>query len=744
MTYWRRWQNFIQPIWGYRGTRPLIAAGLYAIFTIILTHPVAWNLSAGIMGHAGDSYQHLWLLWWGEKAILDNGTTLAMVDHLYYPLGAYHPILWVTPWIQLAALPLVVLFGPIAAYNLGFILGTILAGLFAYLLAYEVTRNHYAAFVGGLIFAFAPTRFIHAIGHYAHVQTYLFPLFLFFLIRLLKKPTWQNSLLTGVSLAAASLVNFLHLAYTVIPSTLIIVGYYMWHWRLEFWRPQRFMGLAGAAVLAFILVSPFFYPFLKAQAEQELSYLGSPGVSTYGNDLLAFITPSPLHPALKEAPALRQRFAQITNVGSGRNNITEGLAYMGILPLLLAGWAILRQRQSSAPWFWLALITAVLSIGPLLWVNGQLADYTVDGITSYVIMPYAILTRLPLFEFARTPGRLSITVMMAFAVLVGLGVKTILDQWSLSNNRQRALVAGFSLFILFEYIAIWPFPMAIEPVPDFYDQIAQESSQSAVLDYPVYLLGYQSAHSHDFPLYYQLVHERPIVGGYVWRMPPETVGTLQAFHNLLSVEDRPDIIPLVADNDVVKTLAALDIGYVVVHKYDTQVGRRAMPPEQLADIRNHFAAIIGEPVYEDGRILAYPIPQTTEPGDYFMTAVGANWFNPDYTDKGLGRWSLGRQSELYVYGELEQTYQLSFWAEGRGAPRSLAISINDQEVGAVVVDNWRQIVLPPLQLNEKINKITFQFAEPCELFGHPYGEEICAQAWFSQVELLPINKTTSE
>ena len=103
--------------------------------------------------------------------------------------------------------------------------------------------------------------------------------------------------------------------------------------------------------------------------------------------------------------------------------------------------------------------------------------------------------------------------MLALAILVSLGVAAILNKISRHPRWKHILVISLSFIILFEYTAIWPMPMAQEPIPEFYNQIAQEPDDFGILDYPMVLLGYKSAHSFDFPMYYQLVHEHPIAGG---------------------------------------------------------------------------------------------------------------------------------------------------------------------------------------------------------------------------------------
>ena len=79
----------------------------YALITVVVTYPMAFRLRSALAGALDqDALQHLWISWWTEKALLDLGISPAQASYLYYPDGTYHPMLWVTPYPQVAALEL--------------------------------------------------------------------------------------------------------------------------------------------------------------------------------------------------------------------------------------------------------------------------------------------------------------------------------------------------------------------------------------------------------------------------------------------------------------------------------------------------------------------------------------------------------------------------------------------------------------------------------------------------------------
>lgn len=707
-----RWDALV----GHRAFPLLLVSLIYAVLAIIVTYPVILHFGEAIAGMHGDSFQHLWTLWWGERALFDAQTALTDVSMLYHPQQLEHPIMGITPLIQIVAAPFVALFGPIATYNLWHLLSTILAGATTYLLAYEVSRNHGAAFVGGLIFAFAPSRMIHGIGHYAQIMTYLFPLYFLFLIRLLKRASWKDAVLAGVVLALSLLVNFVHIAYFLVPGTVILVLVYAVVEGRAFWQKERILYLSLTAGLALLLTSPRFVPFILSAGTGGLGYLQSEGVSLYGADLLAFVTPSPLHPLLDVFPSVRQAFHHIVANGYTHQNVTEGIVYLGIAPLLLAIWAVRKQYRTARPWLILLLVSAVLSLGPLLRVNGEFLTYEVDDVVSYFIMPYAALTKLPLFELARTPGRLNGLTMMALAVLVSLGIASLPQRW---RSAKMALVAPglVAAVVALEYIAIWPYPVATVQVPQFYTDLASEPGQSAILDHPMYLIGYQSAHSFDTPMYYQLFHERPIAGGYVWRLPPEADGTMRALDNLVSPQPRPDITPVIPMEERAALLRELGFGHVVIHKFDTQTGIwPPMPEEQLAATVDHMTTLFGPPVFEDEAIIAFRVPGETGDTGYdglFLTP-GANWLESEMHEDFVWRWSTGQQSSFIVYGlDASSSRRLAFRAASIEGPKQATLSVNGEVLGDMLIAQDREFVTPPFTLDETQNTITLTVREPC-------------------------------
>ena len=129
---------------------------------------------------------------------------------------------------------------------------------------------------------------------------------------------------------------------------------------------------------------------------------------------------------------------------------------------LIAVWKVRAARW----WLLLALVAWVLSLGPLLKILDQPVRFTVDGYTSYVTLPFALIENLPLIRLARTPGRFDFALALAVAVLAGYGAAYLWERIRVrparSNGRGLALLM---VGIAFEYQVFWPLPLSPAAIP---------------------------------------------------------------------------------------------------------------------------------------------------------------------------------------------------------------------------------------------------------------------------------------
>ena len=464
----------------------------YALLTVILTWPSAANFSRSVAGFKGlDSLQYTWSLWWSGYSWGELGHSPAEVTHLYHPWGGEHPLLDVTPLLDWLAFPMFGRLSPTEVYNALFLASFVLSGVSMYLLALDVTGRPLPAFYAGAIYAFFPNRMGHALsGHLTQLAAWWFPLYLLYLLRTFDEPSWRNAVLGGVFLALSLYVALVQTAYFVVPATLLVVVYGLIARR----KVLRRRHVAAGAVLfglAALLVAPKYGPFIWRASQQGVEY-DAPGVIDHSADGLAFLLPPPQHPfwgrAIERVTAMSRLFPE--------PNELEHTTFLGWTPLLLGLLALERRQKNSGLWLLVLLVSLWLSLGPVLRIGGRITG---------LAQPYSLLAKLPFYRWGRTPERFNELTMFCLALLAAQGLASLAVS--------RVAMASIIALTLTEMMVLWPFPTGTPEPPDMLASWA--SQDGAVLNLPV-----SKRQIGNLAMYYQTVHHRPIVGGYIHRELP--------------------------------------------------------------------------------------------------------------------------------------------------------------------------------------------------------------------------------
>ncbi|MCG3206829.1 MAG: hypothetical protein FOGNACKC_00428 [Anaerolineae bacterium] len=559
---------------------PLAALAAYTGLALLLTWPVAGRLAGVVGGFDGrDSFQHVWLNWWFWEALLNRQQLPAHVTAIYFPYGANHPVLWLHPLVNLLSLPLTGTIGPTAAYNLLLILSISLTGLTAYLLAFDLTRQPHAAFLGGLIFALAPNRLGHlAAGHQLLAFGLALSLYALALRLWLRRPTRRVTALLVLSLLLVLLTHPNFIGYFLLPVTAVLIP---GHWWSKGWFTRRqWQQLLAAGLLAGLLFLPFAWPFAADLATHGLTYLDPQDPGEHSADLLSFITPSPFHPLWRESPP-----AWLTAVLDRPRALEEGFNYLGLAALALAGLAVWRRWRQVREWALLALLSGLLSLGPTLKFN---------GIDTGLPLPYALLVNLPFFSWSRTPGRLNMTTMLAFSVIAAAGAGWLLARY---RPARWPLTLALTAFIAAEVLPLWPFPVDARPVSPYTATLAQTNRSTGLLSLPV--TG--SRRASNYAMADQTIHRHPLAGGYIERDPPGTV-ELKEFLNGL-VTPLPEQTVFAAPTAAERRAVLVDLGLgPVVTQTPLMTDRTARA--QL----DYLPRLLGAPQYTDEQVQAYTLP----------------------------------------------------------------------------------------------------------------------------------------
>ncbi len=505
-----------------RITPYLIAFGVYLALAILITYPLIGELNSRLIGHPfGDTYEyirHIWAIHAGLRA--GDLSIFWRQPLLLYPDGLSSAWLLSIPlqsfpqWLLLYILPLP------AAHNLTALFTLALNGLamfgFSRWLLRQIPANappntaadppFFPPLLAGLIFMLAPTFMGQlGIGHTGLLVLYPAVFYVWALLRLQAPFARRRSLIAQIVLVAllftASLMgNLLLLFYLALPVTLLALG--GWLWKRD-WRALR-RGFAGI-LLGGLFALPLLLPALAETVNAPAAFREDAAVR-FSADLLAAVSPSFYNPLYANFSYNRA----VLGVDP-----FEGAGYLGLFTAALALVGAIRFKLARL-WLLLAAGGWLLSLGPLLKVLGVPVTYSVDGYTSYVSLPYALLQELPIIGLARTPARFNFTVAFGLAIMAGYG---LLALWLWLRRWPEWAKAGMSIGLmgLIALDTLWfaPLPTIPAEVPAAVTALGERDDLRAVFDVPWdHLLVDKDG------MFLQTGHGLPMIAGHIARITP--------------------------------------------------------------------------------------------------------------------------------------------------------------------------------------------------------------------------------
>jgi hypothetical protein len=560
----------------------LAVLAAYLLVAVIVTWPLVTVLDTALAGFPyGDAYETAHHMWWYRHA-LETGRSPFFADNLAYPDGLDGITLWSNPlhffpaWLMTVFLPLA------AAYNLQ-LLGTLaLNGLAAWFLARWLLRRDslgvpagLPAFLAGLVFMLFPAMQGHlGAGHAGLMVQWPLPLAAWGLLRLR-----ENSRPRDVLLAAGlgALVNAGHplqvvTALAPLAGVLLLAALVRRAW-------GHAARIAAAALTAAGLIALFLLPTFSATFGSA-AYADEGGAVRYSIDLLAPVTPSFFHPLVSGWDYPRR----VLGV-----NIDEGAAYLGIAAFVLAVIALL-ARRSARVWGGLVLAAFILALGPLLKLFDTPLSFTIDGYTSYITLPYALLAELPGFSLARAPGRFTFVLALGLALLAGFGASWLAAR---APGFSRIALPALMLLVAFEYQTFWPLPTTTAVVPDAIQALRDRRDIRAVFDIP-----WGNLVTAKTGLFLQTAHEHSLIAGQVTRSTPVDPARL----TLLEAHLSPDL------------LRDVGVDVVIVH--------RAQDADGVLFAR--ASDRLGPPVYADDAFAMFEVPQVSASPRFDTVQVNAS------------------------------------------------------------------------------------------------------------------------
>jgi hypothetical protein len=490
----------------------LLVLGVFTFLTALMTYPQVLSLFTMVADH-DDPLLSIWRLAWvahqmpRDLAHLFDGNifhpehrTLAFTDAMLLPGFAAAPLHWL-------GVPNVLI------YNLVLLSGFVLSGAGMYLLVRTLTASSSAAWLSGIVFAFAPYRF----GHYEHLELQLafwMPLGLWAMHHTLETGRWQHGILTGALVAGQLLSSlyygiFFSLYLGLVAGVLLLA-------QPSGRRLAPARALIAGAVLATAVSLPYAVPYYENRsvvgerpAAEVFQYSALP------QDYLA-------------APAQNLIYGWTAGWFGG----PERHLFPGMLILLLALLAVSQPTRRPVVGY---LAGLVFAFDASLGMNGFVYPWAYDY--------------LPGFQGLRAPARFGIIVALSLAVLGGYGAVRLLA-WMPSEVKRRRLTVTLGLLLLLEYgTAVRLFTVPEPPV--VYAWLRREPP-SVVVELPVPRPENLGVIHDGLYMYFSVTHWQRLVNGYSGFYPPSYIRLLETMREF----------PNDASFDALRDR---DVDYLIVH-----------------------------------------------------------------------------------------------------------------------------------------------------------------------------------
>jgi hypothetical protein len=565
----------------------------FAAVTAWWLFPILSNVSTVIPGNgAGDNVTFVWNVWWMRYVLHHSGRTFFFTPFLFHPLGV--DLTLHTHTALPALIGAVAADSPIAGQNAVIALHIYLNFLCSYALAHRITRQVVPSLAAAVIFGSSAFVTAHLNGHFNLIAAWTLPLVSLLMLNALEKPSSMRGVLVGLALAATAYTDYYLFVYASvitllfgvsatirsglktapsIPSRLliglssllildvvviaailvfpgdrldlgpihislrsvrnpitiawillVIMAVIMASARVHFevkrdaLKGSRNVLIAACATTIAALIPLLIHAVALWRTGSYLSqaYFWRSGPA--GIDAATIVLANPFHVAWGDSVrALYDRF---------HIDVIESSAWIPISAIALALAAIVfrRRTRSLTPWVLTGTVFLMWALGPWL---------TLFGRQTPLILPAVLLRFVPIVSNARIPGRAMVVVYLVIAMLAAIGLERLFAR----GRTARGVAWGLLVVLAIECIPARP-SLYMPDLPSMYSALRDASKAGAVCELPLGLRdGFGETGSLDEAiLVHQTIHERPIVGGFIARLPPailQSYDTMPVLRSLL-------------------------------------------------------------------------------------------------------------------------------------------------------------------------------------------------------------------
>jgi hypothetical protein len=647
--------------------RHAAALAICAIAVAWWLQPVLTRMSVAVPGAgAGDNVSFIWNVWWTRYALQHPGQSVFFTPLLFHPFGANLTQHTLT---LLPALAVSWIDNPVLAQNILIVAHIFLNFASAYALAYRETRRVPPSLLAAVVFGWSPFVSAHLQGHFNLIAAWVLPLTALATLVACERPSWRSGAFVGILIGCIAYVDYYYVIYAVALTGLLLLhgaltvervhaGWASWQrvvirsllgllvcdgliavwilvtggtelrvpvfrvsmhsltnplsaaWLLGLaWlclyaiRVLRIRGhaskareripiAAGAAMAAGVVLVPLAIRALSLwhageYATQRYLWRSAPA----GIDLATLVLGNPFNLFYGAAAS---RLYGTTGV-----DLVEQVAWLGPAVITFLAVVMLRCRPIAARWMLTTTVFGVWSLGPYLEVAGH-------GTACW--LPATLLRWVPVVSNARIPGRAIAVVYLCCAIMCAHGCAWLLAR----DPPKRMFAAVLAFLVVLDFVPRRPAHYLME-LPTVYRELTRDRSPGAVCELPMGVrdgLG-ELGRFDSRALYWQTFHQRPILGGFVARIPSSIRArylAMPVIGSLLRLSSGAALTAEHPDEDRTQAatiLASLGVRYVVVNASSCSPDllsyvRRTLPLRLVSEEKGRALYVV-DPLASSGR-----------------------------------------------------------------------------------------------------------------------------------------------
>jgi hypothetical protein len=611
------------------------------------------------------------------------------------------------------------------------IINFFLGNICMYALLRKLRIHKLVSFLIGLAFGYMTFMSVR-LGHLTYSVYYLFPLFFLSFLNFFSAKDRKWKTIFTISTSFLLVATFLqHIYYFImLLIALMTLGVYalVVHRKESYkvvWENRGYIALSGGFM--FILLIPWFMAVRETMLFSEPpGSIGWGGAVGFSSDLFGFFIPSSYNFYYgKYADFIIQKF----DIAFARG-IFENFTYPGIFIIL--GYAYLvvqlfRKKVDIKIWdkmrgyFITSIIFVILTLGPFLHIAGRWALELKDGIKLVVPLPYILLHYVPFLSNIRSPGRFIVPAIFFAYIVVAFLLADILKKKSKKFLYITAVIF-ISIFIIDHRFPNNKLSTPFYFPKQIYSVIAKDNSDGSVIEIPFTVRDGITYFGDEGALYQimgQFIYNKPLLGGYVGRVPDyiknyykrnaflgyvgRRIDSNILFNGSIDKKELEDWQVLDIE-EAVKTVDFLSLKHIILNTDKLYAATlsgelRELGYKTVMSDKNY--SLLERPI-SNKEFLSISMSRETD-----SLFIGMGW---SATENNSFRWANKRSSALFKVTN-PRKLKLEFSAESYLTDNPLKIYLNKKEVGEFIIIPSKKTYLIDIPfLPEKgINTVYFIF-----------------------------------